>query len=309
MMPFKITPVTTQDKNGLLRYFRKSGEEKLSELRQDIGNQNYKRLANGVNKAVGDSLDAFKSVILSKAEEDEWADDSRLRSILASTYCAQVAMLDLRNQVWAYEYMAFSRRIGELWERFVHIPFSYSVTDVSPFVPPLFSEVRSNLRGEIEDCIRELPLSDEEKKELLEYYEKVWVLVASGEISLQLDLHAEINGRKVNIDFKSGFGSNEKGNTNRLLMVATIYKNLEDDYENVLLVRAREDLNNHYFRTLRDSEVWHAYCGEEAYGKIGEFTGFDLRSWISENIAWEDDLLPETASHFTDSNLMGYLEW
>lgn len=308
-MPFQITPEATQNKAELLRYFRERGEEKLSELRQEIGNQNFKKLANGVNKAVGDALDAFKDVILSKAEEDEWADDSRLRSILASTYCAQVAMLDLRNQVWAYEYMAFSRRIGELWERFVHIPFTYSVTDVSPFVPPLFSEVRASLRKEIEDYIRELPLSDDEKTELLDYYEKVWVLVDSGEISLQLDLHAEIAGRKVNIDFKSGFGSNEKGNTNRLLMVATIYKNLEEDYENVLLVRAREDLNNHYFRTLRNSEVWQAHSGEDAYGKIGEFTGFDLRGWISQNIAWEDDLLPETVSHFTENNLMGYLEW
>lgn len=308
-MPFQITPEATQNKAKLLRYFRERGEEKLSELRKEIGNQKFKKLANGVNKAVGHALDAFKDVILSKAEENEWADDSRLRSILAATYCAQVAMLDLRNQVWAYEYMAFSRRIGELWERFVHIPFAYSVTDVSPFVPPLFSEVRANLREEIEDYIRELPLTDEEKAGLLDYYGKVWVLVDSGEISLQLDLHAEIAGRKVNIDFKSGFGSNEKGNTNRLLMVATIYKNLEEDYENVLLVRAREDLNNHYFRTLRDSEVWQAYCGEDAYGKIGEFTGFDLRGWISQNIAWEEDLLPETVSHFTENNLMGYLEW
>lgn len=154
-----------------------------------------------------------------------------------------------------------------------------------------------------------MPLSDEEKSELLDYYEKVWVLVDSGEISLQLDLHAEIGGRKMNIDFKSGFGSNEKGNTNRLLMVATIYKNLGDNYENVLLVRAREDLNNHYFRTLRDSEVWQAYCGEDAYAKIGEFTGFDLWGWISANITWENDLFPETVRHFTENNLMGYLEW
>jgi hypothetical protein len=308
-MPYTVTPNTTQDKQALLRYFRERGEEKLSELRQEFGNQHYKQLADGVNKTIGASLDAFREVIIDKSDSDGWTDDDRLCSILTSTYCAQVAMLDLRNQVWPYEYMAFSRRIGELWERFVHIPFSYAVTNVSPFVPPLFSEVRANLRREIEEYIQELPLTEEQKNDLLEYYEKVWVLVDSGEISLQLDLHAEINGKKVNIDFKSGFGSNEKGNTNRLLMVATIYKNLEDDYENVLLVRAREDLNNHYFRTLKNSEVWEAFCGEEAYGKIGEFTGFDLRNWISQNIDWENDLLPETVSHLTESNLMGYLEW
>lgn len=308
-MPYTVTPNTTQDKQALLRYFRERGEEKLSELRQEFGNQYYKQLADGVNKAIGASLDAFREVIIDKSDSDGWADDDRLCSILTSTYCAQVAMLDLRNQVWPYEYMAFSRRIGELWERFVHIPFSYAVTNVSPFVPPLFSEVRANLRREIEEYIQELPLTEEQKNDLLEYYEKVWVLVDSGEISLQLDMHAEISGKKVNIDFKSGFGSNEKGNTNRLLMVATIYKNLEDDYESVLLVRAREDLNNHYFKTLKNSEVWEAFCGEEAYGKIGEFTGFDLRNWISQNIDWENDLLPETVSHLTESNLMGYLEW
>jgi hypothetical protein len=205
--------------------------------------------------------------------------------------------------------MSFSRCIGELWERFVRIPFSYSVTDISPFVPPLFAEVRADLRQEIEEYIWKLPLSDDKKNDLLAYYEKVWVLVESGEISLQLDLHATIKGTKVNIDFKSGFGSNEKGNTNRLLIVATIYNNLEDEYQNVLLVRAREDLNNHYFRILRDSEVWQAYCGEEAYGKIGDFTGFDLRGWISENIDWEHDLFTQTVRHLSKNNLMGYLEW
>jgi hypothetical protein len=42
MMPFQITPEATQDKAGLLRYFRERGEEKLSELRQEIGNQNHR---------------------------------------------------------------------------------------------------------------------------------------------------------------------------------------------------------------------------------------------------------------------------
>jgi len=309
MMPYEITPQTTQEKHRLLTYFRERGEERLSELRQEIGNANFKKLATGVNKAVSSSLDAFREVIISKSSSENWSDIDRLRSVLSATYCAQVAMLDLRNQVWPYEYMAFSRRIGELWERFVHIPFSYAVTNVDPFVPPLFSEVRSNLKQEIEEYISELPLSDDEKESLLEYYEKVWVLVDSGEISLQLDLHACIEGTKVNIDFKSGFGSNEKGNTNRLLMVATIYQNLDEAYENVLLVRAREDLNNHYFQTLKNSEVWDAYCGEEAYQKIGEYTGFDLKEWISENIDWDNDLLPETVSHLSANNLMGYLEW
>ncbi|MEZ5673190.1 MAG: hypothetical protein R3E08_12755 [Thiotrichaceae bacterium] len=107
-----------------------------------------------------------------------------------------------------------------------------------------------------------------------------------GEINLQLDLHLEIGGKKSNIDSKSGFGSNEKGNTNRLLMVATVYRNLSDDYDNVLLVRAREETNNHYFKTLKRSGVWNAYCGEEAYSKINQYTGFDLQEWVMENVTW-----------------------
>lgn len=101
----------------------------------------------------------------------------------------------------------------------------------------------------------------------------------------------------------------EKGNTNRLLMVATIYRNLDQPYENFLLVRASEDQNNHYFRTLRDSGVWTALCGRDAYAKMTEFTGFDLGSWVARNIDWTGDLDPQTLEHFQLQNLVGYLEW
>jgi hypothetical protein len=205
--------------------------------------------------------------------------------------------------------MSFSRRIGELWEQFVHIPFDYAVTGATPFIPPLFEDVRSSLRKEIESYIYELSLSDDQKRELVTYYGKVWLLVDSGEISLQLDLHTEIEGKKLNIDFKSGFGSNEKGNTNRLLMVATIYRNLAGSYENILLVRAKEDSNNNYFRTLKKSQVWQAYCGDEAYEKIGLYTGFALKEWIQSNIDWPNDLRAETYGHFKSNDLIHYLEW
>ncbi len=308
-MPYRITNETTRDKSHLLQYFRERGGEKLSELQRELGSENYKDIAGKINKALSDILQSFLEVVTSTAEAEKWTSEDRLRCVLTSTYCAQVAMIDLRNRVWPYEYMAFSRRVGELWERFVRIPFSYSVKTVKPFAPPLFSEVRSNLRKEIEEYIAVLELALDRKAELLEYYKKVWILVDSGEINLQLDFHAEIDGKKVNIDFKSGFGSNEKGNTNRLLMVATIYRNIGDDYENVLLVRARENQNNHYFQILKGSGVWEAYCGEDAYSKVSDYTGFDLRDWVTININWAEDLLPDTTNYFTINNLLGYLEW
>lgn len=116
-------------------------------------------------------------------------------------------------------------------------------------------------------------------------------------------------GSKINVDLKSGFGSNEKGNTNRLLMVATIYKNLESGYRSVLLVRASEDQNNHYFKTLRDSSVWEAYCGTDAYDQIKTFTGFDLKAWIEKNIDWMGDFTRPMTEHLKANNLHGYLNW
>lgn len=55
MMPYAITTETTQDKSRLLDYFRDHGEEKLAELKQEIGGENYKKLASRINKALVDS--------------------------------------------------------------------------------------------------------------------------------------------------------------------------------------------------------------------------------------------------------------
>jgi hypothetical protein len=205
--------------------------------------------------------------------------------------------------------MAFSRRIGEIWEPFCKLCFEYPQTDIRLFVPPLFSEVRKSMVEEIETYINELPLNDKQKPELTKYYNKIWALVTSGEIKLELDLHFEHADNKFNVDFKSGFGSNEKGNTNRLLLVATIYKNIEQNYQCVLLVRSEEEQNNHYFQTLKKSGLWEAYSGKDTYKKIRDYTGFDLKEWIDNNINWASDLEPEMVSYLQRNNLTPYLVW
>ncbi len=333
-MTFQITPENTQNKSTLLEYFRELGNEKLSEIRIEVDTEKYKKdtkkykkgtkkyhkntkkykekITGDINTAINTIKKYFLDEIINTAIQDNWNDKDKLSSLLFTTYCANVVMLDLRHEVWPYEYMAFSRRIGELWEDFVRLPFLYApkAAELTSFVPPLFSEVRKSLKRDIKGYIDTLSISQEQKHELIKYYEKVWVLVDSGEISLELDFHAIIRGKIFNIDFKSGFGSNEKGNTSRLLMVATIYsKLLEDEYSNILLVRAKEDLNNNYFRTLKNSHVWNAYCGDEAYEKIGDFTHFDIQKWINSNIDWQNDLLSTTVSDLQKSNLMGYLQW
>ena len=116
-------------------------------------------------------------------------------------------------------------------------------------------------------------------------------------------------GKKYVVDFKSGFGSNQKGNVNRLLLVATIYKNMEENYEPLLFVRAQEDSNNNYFRTLKNSGVWEAFCGESTYEKISEYSGYDLASWIKQNMDWMTDFNSATSNFLRENDLDKYVLW
>ncbi|MTJ15794.1 MULTISPECIES: hypothetical protein [unclassified Dolichospermum] len=333
-MKFQITPENTQNKCALLEYFRELGNEKLSEIKREVDNEEYQKstkkyqkgtkkydkntkkykekITSDINTAINTIKKDFFDEIIKAAIQDNWDDQDKLSSLLFTTYCTHVVMLDLRHEVWPYEYMAFSRRIGELWEEFVKLPFLYppKAADLTSFEPKTFSQVRENIKSDTEKHINILPISQEQKIKLINDFENLWLVIDSGKISLKLDFHAIIRKKRFNIDFKSGFGSNEKGNTNRLLMVPTIYsKLLEDEYSNILLVRAKEELNNNYFKQLKQSGVWNAYCGDEAYEKIGDFTTFDIQTWINSNIDWQNDLLSTTVSDFQKCNLMGYLQW
>lgn len=299
----------TDQKEALLQYFRDRAAESLEEVKRTYGVNQFKERATAINRAIKKTEDLLVRNILQAADEFQWANSEKLSNVLMVHHARNVVMLESRNEVWPYEYMSFSRRIGELWEPFCKLCFDYPVKDIKLFVPPLFSEVRQILHRDIDDYIDELNVSVQQKGELREYYAKVWSLVVSGEIQLQLDLHFQLGEERINVDFKSGFGSNEKGNMNRLLMVATIYRNLEKNFRCVILVRSEEDQNNAYFRTLRDSKVWEAYCGDGAYNKIIEFTGFDLKSWINQNIVWEKDFKPGTYESLMANNLTRYLTW
>ena len=74
-------------------------------------------------------------------------------------------------------------------------------------------------------------------------------------------------------------------------------------------MRSKEEENNQYFRQLRDSSVWTAYCGNKTYVEINKFTGFDLKKWIEKNIDWKKDLQKETLKWFDRNDLLKYLLW
>lgn len=296
-------------KNEMLIYFRERSNESIEEVMRTYASTEFKKQASAINIATIETRHNIIKPLLQKATKEKWGNEDILQCLLMITYTNYIVMIESRNEVWPYEYMTFSRRIGELWQPFCKLCFDYPLKDLSVFVPPLFSEVKLKLTIEIEDYIDTLSITMEQKKELKRYYIKVWSLVTSGEIKLELDLHFKQNGERFIVDFKSGFGSNEKGNTNRLLLVASIYKNLEDNYRCLLLVRAKEDSNNSYFQLLKNSRIWEAYCGDETYDVIKERSGFDIKQWIENNIDWDGDFKNDTMRYFIDNDLNQYLKW
>lgn len=295
------------NKIELITYFTDRASEYLTVIKQKYAENQSDKRARAINGCLNETKTKLITTVLQQAEKEMWTHHEKLECLLMITYCNIVVMIESRNSVRPYEYMDFSRRVGELWDPFCKLCFYYPVNDVSLFVPPLFSDVKKILTNEIVDYINDLNITPKEKEELTKYYNKVWSLVMSGEIQLELDLHFISHEQKYVVDFKSGFGSNEKGNTNRLLLVASIYKNLSESYKCLLLVRAEE--NNSYFNSLKNSGIWEAYCGNEAYQKIKEYSGYDLKNWIDANVDWANDFKAETIAHFEEQKLLQYLLW
>lgn len=296
------------NKTGLLAYFRSRANEILSELALQYSAADYKKKASALNKAIIQSRDNLLSILEETARAQNWTNSEVLECVLMITYTNDVIMLESRNDVWQYDYMAFSRRVGELWEPFCKLCFKHPSTGIYSFIPPLFSEVKESLTTEIVTYIDGLTIQTHEKAQLRRYYDKVWGLVTSGEIQLECDLHFTDGTTKYIVDFKSGFGSNEKGNTNRLLLVGSIYQNIEtENYKCLIFVRSTE--NNHYLTTLQNSGVWETSCGPDTYSKIHQFTGFDIHNWIENNIDWMNDFAPQMRDTITRNELQNYLIW
>ncbi len=251
----------------------------------------------------------YKEGLLSTELSINNSNDIRLKNILLINYIMFVFGLESRNKLWNYDYMAFSRRIGELWEPFCKLAFEYPVTDLRHIEPKKFIDIKNEMISDYSYFINGLVINSEDKTILKEYIDNVWGFVDSGAVNLSLDMHIEYNDMKINVDFKSGFNSNEKGNTNRLLTVGSIYDKIYSNNKNIILVRAEEDENNHYLRTLSNSSIWEVYCGENTYNKISEFTGFDLKTWINDNIVWENDLDEEFYQYLISNDLEKYLRW
>lgn len=307
-MNININKELKNNKDGLLSYFRSRVNEILSELALQYAPTDYKKKASALNKSIIQSKENLLSIVHECARTEHWSNQEILECVLMITYTSDVVMLEARNSVWEYEYMAFSRRVGELWEPFCKLCFAYPLTNIRSFVPPLFEDVKQSLTNEISSYIDGLRIKVSEKNQLKKYYDKVWGLVTSGEIQLECDLHFTDGTTRYVVDFKSGFSSNEKGNTNRLLLVGSIYKNIEtENFCCLIFVRSTE--NNHYLTTLQNSGVWSTSCGLETYERICHFTGYDIHEWIAQNIDWMNDFSPQMRESILRNGLETYLIW
>ena len=297
----------TKSKEQWISAFREAGDSILADLEKTKKTRNDK--ASEINRHIKEYREQEIRCIEVIAQRHMWGNQMLLNEILMLTYASYIVMLEYRNKVWEYEYMAFARRIGELWEPFCKLAFDFSIKSLSLINPPNFDEVQTKIKNSATEYIDSLDLNDEIKEELKRHYDIPWTMVDSGGIKLGLDLHFEQDGIHYNCDFKSGFSSNEKGNTNRLLLVASIYNFLGEIEKTILFVRQPEDENNHYLQTLKNSPYWDVYCADDGYTAMKEFTGFDMRKWLDENVDWQNDISDEFKQHLQQNNLLKYLTW
>lgn len=280
-------------KDQYLEYFRNGISSTINEGKSY---NDERKASNLVNKKMKELYDLLKDESI----------ESDINKTLMLNYTYYVVMLEARNSVWPYDNMSFSRRIGEIWEPFCKIPFSFN-SYTKFYKPPTFKDFKTQFDNSVVDkFIKKFNLTIEGINELKNVVNKVWSFSESGAINLKEDLHFEHGGKKYVVDFKSGFASNEKGNLNRLLLVAKIYSELE--YPCLLFVRQEEN-NNNYLKVIENSGLWKVYRSDEVYEKIFELTGINLKEWMDINIDWKNDISAEFKNYLETNKLIQYLTW
>ena len=141
-------------KQEYIGIFRIQAEKIFAELLKSNFSLNDK--ASNMNKR----LKAFKEIKFSEvirlSKLEKWATEELLNELLLLTYASYIVMLEYRNDIWPYEYMAFARRIGELWEPFCKIPFYYPIKQLQIIEPPAFSDIQRRIQSDANSFINNL---------------------------------------------------------------------------------------------------------------------------------------------------------
>lgn len=228
---------------------------------------------------------------------------NRSKLYMLLQYCYTVISFEYRNKVWQYEYMAFSRRNGELWEKFCKAAWDHHTQGASLYriEAPDFADVRNSFRDRMTGYTENNANQDLIVNDMDSIFEMV------GDINMKQDEMFNSNGINHIIDFKSGFGSNEKGNTLRVIAVGRAYKHWDSNINLLFLVRQQE--NNNYLEVIRRSNLWAVHCGDDAYRKIDELTNAGISEIRTQAVDFQNDLSPEFWSYLDSNNLTSYLNW
>ena len=274
--------------------------EALSPLVDGIksGGDTHQNKAKSVNRAIYDHRDALVSQIPGGLSTKE-----RQQRLIVLQYCISVVSLEYRHAVWPYEYMSLSRRVGELWERFCSSAWDTpSKPNLQRITPPVFEGVLDTIGKLLLELAR-----DDQKDTVSSIFGNLRNII--GEINMVEDEVFTLDGTPYVIDFKSGFGSNEKGNMLRLRTIGKAYRLWNPDTHLLFLVR--QEQNNNYLEMIKREGLWEVHCGPDAYARIDGITGsnmsvirehiVDFKTDLSENF-WSD-----LDSHLSD--LSGYLRW
>lgn len=261
---------------------------------------NYKDKSKKINEAINGILLPTQDYFINKYQLKTASEKSVMALIVQ--YCYTCISLEERHSVWKYEFMSFSRRIGELWERFCSVAWDYSEI-ATRFDAPKFSSVQN----EVLQQVAMLSIDEHSKNEVREIIEDLLEII--GEINLKEDEMFFFNNTRYVIDFKSGFGSNEKGNMLRLKSVGNAYKRYDQD--TVLLLLVRQENNNNYLEVLKKDGLWDVYTGKLAYQEINKLTGVDILWVIQKIVDFKEDLSRGFLEDLKKSNgnMLNYLEW
>ena len=254
------------------------------------------KCAKAVNGLITNHHKILKSQILptlSKAERQQ-------RQIVLQ-YCASVAYLEYRHAVWPYEYMALSRRVGELWEKFCSSAWDFPErSDVKRISPPSFEPVLDQIRESLLRATR-----DNNSVTVAGIFDDLRDVI--GVVNMKEDEVFTVGDTPYVIDFKSGFGSNEKGNMLRIRAIGKAYRLWNSGVRLLLLVR--QESNNNYLNVIKREQLWEVYCGSRAYSMIDQLTGSNIELIRKSIIDFKSDLSQNLWNEFESTELTNYLRW
>ena len=284
-------------KADVLRRYHAHLAERVGQI--EAATRGHQERAKAVNVAIAEYRPQIAASLGGFASPHE-----QQQAYLVLEYCTCVVSLEYRHRVWPYEYMALSRRVGELWERFCCSAWDYpSRVGVQRLESPSFSDVAARIRRQILQRVPDQAAQLELEQEVAVLFDLI------GEINMKEDEVFTVDGLPHVIDFKSGFGSNEKGNTIRLQTVGKAYKLWNPNTRLLFLVR--QEQNNNYLNVIKRTGLWDVRVGAAAYEAIDELTGSNMMALRAEVIRFEEDLSKncwsDLCSHLSD--LTSYLKW